>query len=54
MLLKNDKEFIHVFAAYLKMSISLLNSNQQDNLIFEKCICFLDCYNIVIILTNVD
>jgi hypothetical protein len=40
-------------AAYLKLSFSLLNSNQRKNLILKKWIYF-NYYDIVIILTNVD
>jgi hypothetical protein len=40
-------------AAYSQLLFSLLNSNQQENLIL-KMDNFSDDYNIVIILTNVD
>jgi hypothetical protein len=42
-----------VSAAYLQLLLSLLNSNQRENLIL-KMNKFSDHYNIVIILTNVD
>jgi hypothetical protein len=42
-----------VSAAYLMLLISLLNSNQQEDLIL-KMDKFTEYYNIVIILTNVD
>jgi hypothetical protein len=49
----NFKNFIHVSAAYLKLLFSLLNSNQQENLIL-KIDMFSDYYSIFIILTNID